>query len=299
LAVLVPVRASWWRRHQSRITPVLLLLPASICFVVFVVYPIAETIRLSFYEWDGVNPKFWVGLGNYRELLIDPIFYTALRNNLLWVLLFAAAPLAGLLLALLLSEQMSGIRVVRSLVFMPFVLSQVIVGLVFSWVLHSEFGLLNAVLIRLSIEQIAPLASERFSIFAIIVSGLWPQTAYCSILYLTGLATVRQDLIDAARTDGAHGWRLIWHVVLPQLRPITFVVLLVCLVSALRGFDLVLVMTGGGPYDRSTVLALYMYEQTFGSFRFGYAAAIATVLLALMSAGAFFFLWRLIVREKY
>jgi multiple sugar transport system permease protein len=299
VAAPAPARASWWRRHQRRITPVLLLLPASFCFALFVVYPIADTIRLSFYEWDGINPKLWVGFENYRELLADPIFYTALRNNLLWVLLFAAAPPAGLLLALLLSEQMRGIRTVRSLIFLPFVISQVIVGLVFSWVLHSEFGLLNAVLERLSVEQVAPLASERFSILAIIFAGLWPQTAYCAVLYLTGLATVRQDLIDAARMDGAYGWRLIWHIVLPQLRPITFVVLLVCVVSALRSFDLVVVMTGGGPYDRSTVLALYMYEQTFGSFRFGYAAAIAAVLLVLMSAGAGFFLWRLIVREKY
>jgi multiple sugar transport system permease protein len=291
-------RSSTWRRYQYVITPVLLLLPSILLFSVFVVYPLLETIRLSFYTWDGIGPKTWIGLDNYRELIADPVFHTAIGNNLIWLSLFFAAPVAGFFLALLLSESVSGIRFIRPLFFAPFVISQVVVGLVFAWVLHGEFGLLKAAVDFFDGPGVAPLASEHWSIFAVVAAGLWPQTAYCAILYLTALTTVRSDLLDAARSDRARGWRLLRYVVLPQLRPVTFVVLLVCIVSALRSFDLVMVMTGGGPYDRSTVLALYMYEQAFGSFRFGYAAAIATVLLVSMIVTVSYFLRRLIRRES-
>jgi multiple sugar transport system permease protein len=127
------------------------------------------------------------------------------------------------------------------------------------------------------------LDSEQYSIYTMIAAGLWPQIAYCMILYMTGLATMPAETIDAARVDGARGWRMLRHVVLPQLAPVHFIVAMVCAVAALRSFDYVIIMTLGGPYDSSTVLAYYMYEQTFLALRYGYGAAIATVLLALMS----------------
>ena len=116
-----------------------------------------------------------------------------------------------------------------------------------------------------------------------ILAGLWPQVAYCMILYMTGLAAVPPASIDAARVDGARRWQLLRYVVLPQLRPIHFLVAMVCAVAALRSFDYVMVMTLGGPYNSSTVLAYYMYEQTFLALRYGYGAAVAVVLLAFMS----------------
>jgi multiple sugar transport system permease protein len=289
----------FWRRHQRHLAPVLFLLPAGSLFALFVIYPIIQTIRLSFYRWDGIGPKLWIGLENYRELFSDPTFFVALKNNLIWLALFGLAPLGGLVIALLLTEPMRGIRLIRSLFFMPFVISQVVVGIVFAWALHSEFGLFGALSAPFSSTREAPLASETWAIYAVIMAGLWPQTAYCAVLYLTGLATVRRDLVEAARIDGARGLGLIWNVVWPQLRPVTFIVAVVCMVSALRSFDLVVVMTGGGPYDRSTVLALYMYEQTFSSLRFGYAAAIAVVLLFLTLTGIAYFLRRLVRRELY
>jgi multiple sugar transport system permease protein len=277
--------------------PFILLAPAGLMFSVFVLYPIIENIRLSFYDWDGIGTRTWVGVGNYRELIADAVFWTALVNNLWWLLVYTLAPVLGLALALFLNQTVTGIRVVRSLFFMPFVLSQVVVGLIFSWFLNGHFGLLNEILGWLALGPVAPLESERWAIFAVILAGLWPQTAYCMILYLTGLTMINQELLDAARVDGAAGWRLLWHVVLPQLRPITFIVVLVSIVGALRSFDLVMIMTLGGPYNSSTVLAFYMYEQTFLSFRFGYGAAIATVLFVLMGGLVGVFLWRLFRRE--
>jgi multiple sugar transport system permease protein len=275
-----------------------LLIPGSLLFFLFVLYPIAENIRLSFFEWDGIGPRRWVGLDNYRELARDPVFLTALLNNARWLVLYALAPVFGLALALFLNQAITGIRLIRSLFFMPFVISQVVVGLIFSWFLNSHFGLLNEMLSRAGLGAVAPLDSDEWAIFGVILAGLWPQTAYCMILYLTGLVTIRQELVDAARIDGAAGWSLLWHVVLPQLRPVTFIVVLVCIVGALRSFDLVMIMTRGGPYNSSTVLGYYMYEQTFLALRFGYGAAITTVLFAIMSALVGLFLWRLLRQER-
>jgi multiple sugar transport system permease protein len=177
-------------------------------------------------------------------------------------------------------------------------MSQVVVGLVFAWFFHTRFGLFNELLQAAGLPAVAPLDSERWSIVTLAAAGLWPQTAYCMILYLTGLATLRPELLEAARMDGAGGWRLLVHVVLPQLRPVHFIAGMVCVVAALRSFDYVMIMTGGGPHGSSSVLAFYMYEATFGASRYGYGAAIATVLLALMSGIIAAMLWRLFKAER-
>jgi len=170
--------------------------------------------------------------------------------------------------------------------------------LVFSWFLNAQFGLLTEILSRFGLPPLALLEDPRWATFAVIAAGLWPQTAYCMILYLTGLTAMNPEVIEAARMDGAKGARLLWHIVLPQLRPATFIAVVVSVVGALRSFDLVAIMTLGGPYNTSTVLAYYMYEQTFLSFRYGYGAAIATVLFFLMDIYIAFFLWRMLRAER-
>ncbi|MDF3073443.1 MAG: transporter substrate binding inner rane protein [Alphaproteobacteria bacterium] len=274
----------------------LLLAPGVLLFAVFVIYPIAASFVLSLQSWNGLGAKTWIGFGNYAELFSDHVFYTALANNLLWLGLNALAPVLGLGIAVLVNQAIPGIRILRALFFLPFVISAVVVGMVFGWFFNAEFGLLNALLAPLGAE-LAPLDSEDGAIFAVIAAALWPQTAYCAILYLTGLMSLQPELIDAARIDGARGLRLLWQIVLPQLAPVNFIVALISVVSALRGFDMVVIMTAGGPYDSSTVLAHYMYEQTFHASRYGYGAAIASVLFALMAAGVGFFLWRMLRRE--
>jgi multiple sugar transport system permease protein len=283
-------------RHAGAAT-LLLLAPAAILFALFVLYPIGRTIVLSLYDWNGVGPKTWIGLRNYRDLFADPVFATALANNLRWLACYLIAPIAGLVLALLLNQSLHGMRTIRALFFMPFVISQVVVGLVFGWFFNSRFGLFGRLLELAGGPSAAPLESERLALYTMVVAGLWPQVAYCTILYLAGLAAMPTGSVDAARVDGASGWQVFRRIVLPQLRPVQFIVAMVCAVSALRSFDYVIIMTGGGPYDSSTVLAYYMYEQTFQSLRYGYGAAIAVVLLALMSAIIGLMLWRLFRQE--
>lgn len=275
-----------------------LLAPAALLFGTFVLYPVAANLWLALHAWDGLGAPRWVGLDNYRELLADPVFATALGNNLRWLLLYLLAPPLGLLLAVLLHQALPGMRLVRSLFFMPFVMSQVVVGLVFTWFFHSRFGLFNELLSAVGLPPANVLDSERGAIYALIVAGLWPQVAYCMILYLTGLASLPREPIEAARLDGASGWSLLRHIVLPQLAPVHFIVGMVCAVSALRSFDLVAIMTFGGPHDSSSVLAYYMVEQTFSGSRYGYGAAIANVLLLMMSGIVGVLLWRLLQGER-
>lgn len=289
---------SWWRRHQASLTPVLLLLPALAAFSLFVLWPIASSLWLSLHDWDGIGEKSFIGLDNYRELLDDRVFWTSIVNNIWWLLAFMLAPVFGLAIALFLNQSLFGIRLVKSLFFFPFVISQVVVGLVFAWFYNPQYGLLNEILLLFGIEGISPLDSETGATFAVIVAGLWPQIAYCMILYLAGLAAMNPEVIEAARIDGARGWRLFWHAVLPQLRPATFIAVVVSVIGALRSFDLVAIMTAGGPYSSSTVLAYYMYEQTFLSVRYGYGAATAAVLFLIMNVYIAFFLWRMLRGER-
>ncbi|MEM5451563.1 carbohydrate ABC transporter permease [Paraburkholderia guartelaensis] len=288
-----PRRVSTVRRQQNR-AALLFLLPGCALFALCVVYPIFSSITLSFYNWDGMTAKTFVGLANYVELFQTDTFYTALKNNLLWLVFFLLAPPLGLVFALYLNQHVRGIRAVKSLFFAPFVLSGVVVGLVFSWFYDPTFGLLKMIVGH----GIPVLGDPKLVTFGIIFAALWPQTPFCMILYLTGLTGINPEIVEAARMEGAKGWRLFWHVVLPQLRPATFMAIVLTVIGALRSFDLIAVMSGGGPFDSSTVLAYFMYDQAIKYYREGYSAAIAVVLFAIMLVYIVFHLRRMLREER-
>ncbi|MCH8531554.1 MAG: sugar ABC transporter permease [Saccharospirillum sp.] len=285
-------------RRWHWLNPWLFLLPAAIMFSVYVIFPIFQSIWISFHEWDGIGDKVFIGFDNYRELFDDNRFWTALINNILWLVFYMLAVPIGLGVALFLNQQVLGIRAVKSLFFFPFVISQVIVGVVFTWFYDPSYGLLQRFLAIFGAGPIPVLADETLATYGIIVAGLWPQIAYTMILYLTGLNNLNPDQIEAARMDGAHGWTMLTKVILPQLRPATFIAIVVTVVGALRSFDLVATMTGGGPWGSSNVLAFFMYEQAIFSYRMGYGAAIATVLFLIMLIYIAFFLWRMLQAER-
>ena len=146
----------------------------------------------------------------------------------------------------------------------------------------------------------AVLGDEDWVTYGIVVAGLYPQIAYTMILYLTGLNNLRPDLIEAARLEGAKGWSMLWHVILPQLRPATFIAVVVTIIGSLRSFDMVSIMTSGGPYGQSRVLAYYMYEKSLSEYgyRMGYGTAIATILFLVMLIYILYFVYRIYQQEK-
>ena len=296
-------RASDSKQKRKRIIPISLvpwvfLTPALVLFAIYVLYPIINSFNLSLYQWDGMGEKVWVGFENYIELFDSETFYTALTNNLLWLVMFMLAPPIGLAIALFLNQEVKGIRLIKALFFFPFVISQVIVGLVFTWFYDPSLGLLNSILAFFGAEPIALLSSDQYVTYGIIAAGLWPQIAYCMILYLTGLNNLNPELIEAARLDNAKGFKLLRHIILPQLSPATFIAVVVTVIGALRSFDLVATMTAGGPWGSSTVLAYMMYEQSIFNYRMGYGAAIAVVLFLIMAIYIAFFLTRMLRSEK-
>ncbi len=271
-----------------------------VLFGVYVIAPIFQSMAISLYEWDGMGKPKFIGLGNYVELWSDPDFYTALKNNVIWFFGFLLSIPMGLGLALLLNQEVFGIRLAKSLFFFPFVISQVVIGLVFSWFYDPTNGLLLHVMAWLGMDPIAVLSDERLVTYGIVIAGLYPQTAYCMILYLTGLNNLRPDLIEAARLEGAKGWTMLFKIVLPQLRPATFIAVVVTIIGSLRSFDMISIMTQGGPYGQSRVLAYYMYETALSEYgyRMGYGTAIATVLFFLMLIYIVFVLYRVYQQEQ-
>ena len=296
----VPSPNSWWTRHQKSIAPGLFLTPALVMFCVYVIAPIFESMLISLYDWDGLGKPKFIGLQNYFNLWEDPDFWKSLQNNLIWIFGFMLAVPAGLFLALFLNQTVFGIRLVKSLFFFPFVISQVVLGLVFSWFYDPTNGLLALGFTSVGLEPLAILSNDTIVTYGIVIAGLYPQIAYCMILYLTGLNSVRPDLIEAARLEGAKGWTMLWHVVLPQLRPATFIAVVVTIIGSLRSFDMISIMTQGGPYGSSRVLAYYMYEVALSEYgyRMGYGTAIATVLFFIMLIYIGFVLRRIYRQEK-
>ncbi len=292
--------SGYWKRNQQKLAPALFLAPGVIMFLIYVLVPIFQSIWISFHDWDGLGASTWIGMANYVELLDDDTFYTSLKNNLIWLVLYLLSIPAGLAVALFLNQTVPGIRLYKSLFFFPFVISQVVVGLMFTWFYAPDFGLFSKILEWLTGEQIAILADERFVTYGIIVAGLWPQTAYCMILYLTGLNNINPEQVEAARMDGAKGLKLLWYVILPQLAPATFIAMVVTVIGSLRSFDLVSIMTAGGPYGSSSVLSYFMYEQALSEygFRMGYGAAIAVVLFLIMMIFISVFIVRMLSQER-
>ncbi len=300
----IPETESWFHRNQQRIAPWVFLAPGILFFAVYVIAPVFQSFNLSLYEWDGLGEKTYVGFRNYEDLYWEYVdrdaFFVSLRNNVLWLFLYLLAIPAGLFIALFLNQTVAGIRLYKSLFFFPFVISQVVVGLVFGWFYDPNFGLLNAMLGWIGLGPINVLGNEDLVTYGIVAAGLWPQTAYCMILYLTGLNAVDPEQIEAGRLDGAKGWKMLWHIILPQLRPATFIAFVVTIIGALRSFDLISIMTEGGPFGSSRVLAYYMFEVALSEygFRMGYGAAIAVVLFLIMLCFIAYFLWSMYREEK-
>ena len=190
---------SFWKNNQLKLSPWIFLAPGIFMFSLYVIFPIFQSIGLSFYQWDGLGEKTYIGVENYIELLDDEYFFISLKNNVIWLVLYILAIPAGLFAALFLNQTVRGIRIYKSLFFFPFVISQVVVGLVFSWFYDPSNGLLNVVLEGFGFNPVAILAEEDYATYGIIAAGLWPQTAYCMILYLTGLNSVDPEQIEAGR----------------------------------------------------------------------------------------------------
>ena len=189
-------------------------------------------------------------------------------------------------------------RYIKSFFYFPFVINAVVIGVIFSWFYNPKYGSLAYLLNIFGLDPIPVLSDEVLATYGIIAASFFPGIAYTMILYITGLTSVSKEMVEAGRIDGASGLTMLWHIIIPQLRPATLIAVVVTIVGALRSFDLIAVMTLGGPWGSTKVLAYKMYEEALFNFRMGYGAAVAVILFLLMSIYIAWFLYRLFKQEK-
>jgi ABC-type sugar transport system permease subunit len=266
------------------ITPWLFLAVPLIIYSLWVIGPMFYTFYLSLTRWDGMSKPEFKGLYNFIKLFKDPVFYRSLKNNFIWIGFFITVPVIfGLSLAMALNRSVPGSRFFKACFYSPMVLSLVVCGLVWSWIYNPAQGMINSVLRSVGLESWAKgwLSDPTLVLGSVITVAIWRQVGYVMILYLAGLQGVNPFLVEASKIDGANGWQTFRHVIIPQLQPITVVVVVISIIDSLRAFDLVSVMTRGGPFNQSSVLANYMYIQSFNNYRMGYGAAIAVILFMI------------------
>ncbi|MEA3311897.1 MAG: sugar ABC transporter permease [candidate division WOR-3 bacterium] len=298
-----------------RLTTVLIFIGLPLVLYGFwVIYPVIKTLLMSFTHWDGISPTYnWVGVENFGKLFKDPAFWAALKNNILWIVAFITIPTSiGLAIAMVLNENIRFSRFLKICYYLPMVLSFAVVGLVWSWIYHPASGLLNSTLsgflralaaLGAKVDPEAPfrigwLSNPRLVLWAIIGAGIWRQVGYVMILYLSGLKTLNPNVIEAGRVDGAEGWTLFRHIIFPMLAPVTTIVVVLTIIDALRVFDIVYVMTRGGPFHSSEVLANYMYIQSFHNYRWGYGSAIGVILFLISLVFIWIYLRRIVKEEQ-
>lgn len=258
--------------------------PALLIFVAFGLAPIVWNFVLSLYRTDLMSPSVFIGLKNYENLFRDSVFLQSLGNNLLMVMgsFVAHMPLA-LLLGYILFQKIKGTKFFQSVFFLPCVVCGAAVGLTWSFIYNSEFGMVNGILEFLKLAQYKRqwLSDENTVIFAIIIVVMWQFVGYHMVIQLAAMRNIPSSLYEAASIDGASRWRQFTTITLPLIKPILKIDAILIITGSLKYFDLVFVMTGGGPSHASEVLSTYMYYQGFRTMKYGYASAIGNILLFL------------------
>ncbi len=274
------------RQRQERLTFLAFIAPNFILFAVFTFWPLLYGFILSFTKWNMISPiKQVVGLENYLTMLREPIFWKVLGNTFYLAAGSIVVRLVlALALALLLNQKLAGRDAYRAIIFSPTFTTGAAVALVWTWIFHQHYGLLRVPLNFLGIQSPAWLSDVRWTMPAIIIVTIWKGLGYDMVIFLAGLQSIPIELYEAARVDGAGRWSLFRNVTLPMLSPITFFLVVTSTIGALQAFDIVAVMTGGGPLNSSKVYVYYLYENAFKWFKVGYASALAIVLFLIILA---------------
>ena len=272
------------RHLRERLISRSFLIPALLLFAIFVVYPIVYNVQASTLKWDGVNPGTFIGLDNYRELASDPIFHRSLINSALWIpLTIIPQGVMGFLLAVALNQKLRGSTIYRALFFIPAILSPVVVGIVWQRIMDPFNGVLTQVGQATGLEFLTNnyLSDPATAIFAVIFVNVWMWTGFSMLFYLAGLQLIDPSVLEAARIDGASGFQTLVRITFPLLKSTTLSLVLLGVIGSLKTFELVYVMTEGGPNHASEMLPTFAFQEAFRLQNVGYASAISMVLLVI------------------
>jgi multiple sugar transport system permease protein len=270
-------QARTWRPQAA--APWLFIAPGLALFTVFAFAPIAISVVLSFQDVAVFGGGQFAGVDNYTELVTTPLFWTSVQNTLVFTLGTVPTSTAiGLLLAVLLNRRLPGRGLIRSLYFLPMVVSGVAVSLVMAWIFNADNGIANAALEELGLPRVGWLSSPDWAMVTLVLAVVWGRIGFCMVTYLAALQNINPTLLEAAEIDGAGPWRRFTQIVWPLLAPTTLLVVL-NVVFSIQAFDVIYVLTGGGPGFATTVLVQYVFRAAFTDGRMGYASAIGVVLV--------------------
>jgi len=295
-----PVKASpalkWINKNKAGF---LFILPALIMYAIFFISPFITSIYYSLTNWNGVDPvKQFVGLKNYINLFKDSLLGLSLSHNVIWVIVGTVAPiLIGLPLAVLLSNIKRGRLFFQTSYFLPYVLSGVVVGMIWGWIYNPLFGLLNYILKGIGLGALSRgwLGDPNLALYAVIAAAVWGYFGFCVVIFLAGLQNVDVDLVEAARIDGANALQQFFYVIIPQLRHVLNMVLVYTLIGGFNVFDIVQIMTVGGPANHTELIGTYTYKISFQQSNVGYGTTLSMVMTILSLVASYFYI---VLRER-
>lgn len=274
-------KTPFWR--DKRYVPYLYIAPNAILFILFMIVPLLMTFYYSTTKWNGMGVPKFIGLDNYTYLLGDDVFWKSLFNTFYYSI--ATVPVLmvlALAFAMLLNRKIPARGIIRSVIYIPAVVSTVVAGTVFIWIFQDNVGLVNYLLSLVGIEPISWTTDPKVAMIMLIVATIWQRTGYNMVIYLAGLQGVSPELLEAATLDGCTPWQKFRYVTLPLLKNTHMFVMITCLIYSFRSFDLVYTMTQGGPLNSTQTLVMYVYKEAFTRNYYGRASAAGAVLFVIM-----------------
>ncbi|MFD7436337.1 carbohydrate ABC transporter permease [Streptomyces sp. NPDC059861] len=270
-------------RGDGRLAAVFLA-PALLGFLVFLLWPTLRGVYLSFTRFNLLTPAEWVGLDNYVRMVKDPIFWDSLRTTVVYVVVNIGVQTVSALAIAVLLQRLTQSATLRGIVLTPYLMSNVVAGIVWLWILDTQLGIGNEIVTALGADRIPFLTDETSAIPTLALINVWRHVGYTALLLFAGLQAIPGHLYEAAKVDGAGERRMFWRITLPLLRPVLAVVLIMTVIGSFQVFDTVAVTTMGGPANATNVLQYYIYGSAFGRFQFGYASAMSVALLIVLAA---------------
>ena len=271
------------RPNPTTLIPYAFIAPNVVLFGAFIFLPLLFALFVSFQRWDLIGDSTFIGTRNYARLLHDAKFWTALRNTTVYACgTVPTSLLLGLAVACGLNRRIAGRALLRSVYYLPVVVSGVAAGTLAAWLFNDNYGVINGLLLRMGLSPVPFLSSPAWALPSLIAATLWVRVGFCMVVYLAALQTIPAVYYEAARIDGASGWRQFMHITWPMLGPATLLLVVLNVIYSFQVFDLTYVMTGGGPGFATTMLPQYIYQVAFGTSQMGYASAIGMVLYAII-----------------
>ncbi|MEC2055754.1 sugar ABC transporter permease [Peribacillus psychrosaccharolyticus] len=266
---------------KSKFAIIIGLLPALLLYTIFAIVPILQSFYYSLMEWNGFSEMKFVGLSNFKMLFQDPLFWKSAKNNLFVVIasVLGQIPIA-LVIALLLNRKLKGAKFFRTIGFLPVVLSTVVISLTWSLIYNTKNGLINELLRTVGLESLTQnwLGDTSWSMIAVCITVIWQFVGLYLIIFLAALQNIPEEVLEAAKIDGASEWVTTWKITIPMIWDTIIVAVILCISGSLRTFDLIYVMTHGGPAHSTEVMALYMFNETFNKLQYGYGSAVSVVI---------------------